>query len=799
MRNMQRIGARISLPIVTATIVFSLALYFVAGQTIGHLMESNLDHLGRSKATDIAANEKRIAQEMVAQAALFSRAKPVLAAYDVAWQGNLTDANDPQMELARKQLRDYFSSIQKGFKENNNGSPLRLHFHVPPARSLLRVWKQDQNKSDDLTSFRETVSTISSGGHQRILGVEVGRGGFEIRGIAPIVADNGKYLGSVEALSSYDPLVQYSVSNDREHIAVYMNKAFLPIAAELQDAGKHPIIGDSFVFVSSSNRQITDKLITADLLAKGQAGLQMTRVNDYLTTIFPIKDFSGKQVGVMAFVYNASDLYQQARTIEQGIVGLCIALLISVMAPLYFSVRSVTLPIKRTVAMLKDIAEGEGDLTKRLQILKKDEIGELAQWFNIFLGKLERIVRDFGSKAHSLRLSSDDLSSIAQQLSNTTQESSAKSGRVAQGSEAMSANMSSVAAASEEAATNVNAVASAVEEMAATVKEIASNSENARAIAQKAAAGAETASKKVNKLGADVDDIGKVTEVITEISEQTNLLALNATIEAARAGEAGKGFAVVANEIKELAKQTALATGEIKGKIDAIQASTGDTVREIDAILAVINDVNAIVAAIATAVEEQSAATSEISSNLSQASLGIQEVNQNVVAVSVVTGEISTDIGGVSEASEEMNIVSAQLTTHARDLLKLSERLSEVVDRFRTEDASFDVGKVKMAHMQWRSRLEAVLNGKEALRPEEVSSDHECEFGKWYYGPQGQALNNRPAYAEVGAHHAQVHQYARQIAELVKQGNKAQAETMMQEFERVREAFFKALDELYLG
>ena len=101
--------------------------------------------------------------------------------------------------------------------------------------------------------------------------------------------------------------------------------------------------------------------------------------------------------------------------------------------------------------------------------------------------------------------------------------------------------------------------------------------------------------------------------------------------------------------------------------------------------------------------------------------------------------------------------------------------------------------------MLFRSRLEAVLNGKEALRPEEVSSDHECEFGKWYYGPQGQALNNRPAYAEVGAHHAQVHQYARQIAELVKQGNKAQAETMMQEFERVREAFFKAMDELYLG
>lgn len=798
MKNMQKIGVRIALPIAAATVIFSLALYVIAGRTIGRLMTSNLDHLGRSKAADIATSEKRIAGEMLAQAALFSRAKPVLAAYNTAHQGKLSDAGDPQMELARQQLREYFASIEKGFKENNNGSALRLHFHVPPARSLLRVWKKDQNKSDDLTSFRETVTAISGGGHQRIVGVEVGRGGFEIRGIAPILAENGTYLGSVESLSSYDPLVQYGVSNDQEHIAVYMNKAYLNIATELQDAAKHPIIGDSFVFVSSSNRQITDKIVSPEMLAGGQAGLRMARINDYYTTLFPIKDFSGKQVGVMAFVYNAAELYKQARQIEQGLIGLCLALLLAVIVPLLFSVRSVTIPIARTAAMLKDIAEGEGDLTSRLKILKHDEVGELAQWFNIFLDKLERIVRDFGSKAHSLRLSSDDLSAIAGQMAHTTQDSLAKSARVALGSEAMSGNMSSVAAASEEAATNVNAVASAVEEMAATIKEIAVNSEQARVIAAKAAASAETTSEKVNRLGADVDDIGKVTEVITEISEQTNLLALNATIEAARAGEAGKGFAVVANEIKELAKQTAMATGEIKGKIDAIQASTGDTVREIDAILTVINDVNNIVGGIATAVEEQSVATAEIAANLSQASQGIQEVNQNVAEVSVVAGEISQDITGVNIASDEMHIVSAQLTSHASDLLKLSERLAEVVDRFRTEKASFDIGKVKKAHMQWRSRLEAVLNGKEALRPEEVTSDRECEFGKWYHGPEGQALSDRPYFAEVGEHHAKVHQYAKQIAELAKQGNKDKAAALMLEFEKVREEFFKALDELYL-
>ena len=799
MKKMQKIGTRLLLPITAVTVLFSVALYVVADRTIGQLMERNLEQLGRSKVADIASSEQRIANEMLAQAALFSRAKPVLAAYATAHRGKLDDEGDQHLEQARQQLRDYFSSIEQGFKENSDNKALRLHFHVPPAQSLLRVWRKNQNKSDNLASFRETVTTISRGSHQRIVGVEVGSGGFEIRGIAPIFSESGQYLGSVESLSSYDPLVQYGVSNENEHIAVYMNKAHLPIAKELQDAAKHPIVGDAFVFVSSSNRQITDAVITPELLAGGQAGMRMARVGDNFTTLFPVKDFSGKQVGVMAYVHNATDLYQQMRTIGQGLVGLCLALLLAVILPLYFSVRSVTIPIQRTAAMLKDIAEGEGDLTKRLQILKKDEVGELAQWFNLFLDRLERIIRDFGSKAHSLRLSSDDLSAIAQHLSKGTEDSFDKSVRVASGSESMSTNMASVAAASEEASLNVNAVATAVEQMSATVKEIAVNSENARVIAQKAATGAAVASDKVNRLGVDVDDIGKVTEVITEISEQTNLLALNATIEAARAGEYGKGFAVVANEIKELAKQTATATGEIKGKIEAIQASTGETVSEIERISKIIYDVNELVTTIATAVEEQSVATAEIATNLSQASQGIQEVNQNVAAVSMVTGEITKDIVDVNRASEEMNIVSTQLTSHARDLFTLSERLSEVVDRFKTESASFDIGKVKAAHMQWRSRLEAVLNGKEALRPEEVTSDHECEFGKWYFGPEGQGLKSSPHFAVVGEHHAKVHQHAKQIAELVKLGKKGQAASLMQDFERVREEFFKALDELYLN
>jgi methyl-accepting chemotaxis protein len=587
------------------------------------------------------------------------------------------------MESARRQLRDYFASIEKGYRQTHNGQSLRLHFHVPPARSLLRLWKKNQHKSDDLSSFRHTVAVISSGSHEPITGIEIGRGGFAIRGIAPVIADNGKYLGSVESLSTYDPLVKYSVSSDKEYIAVYMNKEFLPIATRLQDASKNPIIGDQFVFVSSTDKQITDSVLTPDLLSDGQAGLKSARMGDYYTTVFPVKDFSGKQIGVMAHVYNAGDLYGMMRKIQWGIAALCITLLAAIIIPLSFSVRSVTVPIKRTVAMLRDIAEGEGDLTKRLEIIKKDEIGELANWFNTFLAKLQGMIRKISDNSGVVDRSSMEFSEIASQLSAGAGETSGRADNVATAAEAMSTNLNSVAAAMEESSANASMVATAAEEMTATINEIAQNAEKARSVADRAVQQAGVASQQMDGLGQAALDIGKVVETITEISEQVNLLALNATIEAARAGEAGKGFAVVANEIKELAKQTSAATLEIKEKIENIQGSTEGTVKGIDEISQVIANINEIVGTIATAVEEQSAATREIAGNISQASQGIQEVNENVGQSSAVAAQITDDIAVVNQSSSEIANSSDQVKVSAEDLKRMAAELNGIVGSFK--------------------------------------------------------------------------------------------------------------------
>jgi methyl-accepting chemotaxis protein len=344
---------------------------------------------------------------------------------------------------------------------------------------------------------------------------------------------------------------------------------------------------------------------------------------------------------------------------------------------------SITKPIENTVNVVKDIAEGEGDLTSRLEVRSNDEVGELAKWFNTFVDKLQAIIKDIAGNAEVLHNAASDLSNLSDHMSSGANNMSSKSNTVSASTEEMSSNMNSVASACEQTSTNVNMVATAAEEMTATINEIAQNTEKARTMSGEAVTKSGSASEKVDELGKAAQEIGKVTETITEISEQTNLLALNATIEAARAGEAGKGFAVVANEIKELAKQTAEATGEIKGRINGIQGSTAGTVTEIAGISKVINDVNEIVSTIATAIEEQSATTREIAGNVARASQGIQEVNENVAQSSSVAGEIANDISDVNQSAGEMTNSSSQINVSAEELNTLAVQLKEMVGRFK--------------------------------------------------------------------------------------------------------------------
>ncbi|TWI72993.1 methyl-accepting chemotaxis sensory transducer with Cache sensor [Desulfobotulus alkaliphilus] len=348
-----------------------------------------------------------------------------------------------------------------------------------------------------------------------------------------------------------------------------------------------------------------------------------------------------------------------------------------------FVVRSIVSPINAAVAGLKDIAEGEGDLTMRLKINTRDEVGELARWFNTFVEKLQGIMRDIGSGVHTLSSSATQLSDIADETSKGVQDVSERSGNVAAASEEISATIDMSVSSLEESSSNTNLLATASEEMSATISEIAQNAGKARSISSDAADRAASMSDHMGNLKTAANAIGKVIETITDISEQVNLLALNATIEAARAGDAGKGFAVVANEIKELARQTASATQDIREKIEDIQNTTVTTVKEVGDITKVINEVSDVVGNIAAAVEQQSTAASEVAGNVAQVSRGIESVHEGATQNATVIQETTKDIAGITHAMEEIKNKGVQVSESAGELSKLSVSLQKLVSQFK--------------------------------------------------------------------------------------------------------------------
>jgi methyl-accepting chemotaxis protein len=410
-------------------------------------------------------------------------------------------------------------------------------------------------------------------------------------------------------------------------------------------------------------------------LAMGEGVDKFDSMRGHINKLTEIVDADAAAAGSgAASAFNRLKMILAAITFGSILVGGALTMFIS---------NGITSPLGRMIHMLRDIAEGEGDLTRRIADQSGTETQELAEWFNLFVGRVHSIIKDVAQNSGQLNAASGNLLNLAGNLKNSSTMMTGKSNTVAAAAEQMSANMNSVAAAMEEFAVNIGTVATSSEEMTSTIEEISTSTGKAKVITGQAVAAAGKASVQVNELGVAAQDIGKVTETIAAISSQTNLLALNATIEAARAGEAGRGFAVVANEIKELAQQTARATEEIRDKIQGIQQTTGQTVLEIGQISTVIHDVDTIVGSIAAAVEEQSVTTRDIAGNVGQASTGVQQVNENIAQADTVIRSIAKDVAAVSTSSEEVASTAQSMHEHSGTLATLAGNLDSVVNTFK--------------------------------------------------------------------------------------------------------------------
>ena len=319
---------------------------------------------------------------------------------------------------------------------------------------------------------------------------------------------------------------------------------------------------------------------------------------------------------------------------------------------------------------MDDIASGEGDLTKRFDLTSRDELGQLANSFNLFLGKMHGLIVTVAQTTHQVSSAAAELDSTAGRMAIGTEEVASQAETVAAAGEEMTATSTNIAHNCMIAAEGAKRATQAAVTGAAVVQETVHGMSR---IAERVRESAKT----VESLGARSDQIGEIIGTIEDIADQTNLLALNAAIEAARAGEQGRGFAVVADEVRALAERTTRATGEIGNMIKSIQSETRSAVgameggvREVEKgtseaaksgealqdIIAQIENVTQQVNQIAVAAEEQTATTSEISSNIQQITGVVHETAKGAQQSAAAAGQLSDLAEGLQRVVNQFKL-----------------------------------------------------------------------------------------------------------------------------------------------
>jgi methyl-accepting chemotaxis protein len=333
-----------------------------------------------------------------------------------------------------------------------------------------------------------------------------------------------------------------------------------------------------------------------------------------------------------------------------GLIGLALVVAISLTA-----LGRVMKPLTNQLQLLRDLAEGEGDLTKRLDDASKDEFGGIGRWFNLFVAKLQGTVGEVAGTSLQVAAAARQLHATADQIASGTDRVALQAGTVATACEEMAATSSDIAQNCQRAAGSAKHASASAQSGGIVVKETIDGM-------LRLASQVKGAARTVEDLGARSDQIGAIVGTIEDIADQTNLLALNAAIEAARAGEQGRGFAVVADEVRALAERTTKATREIGEMIKTIQNETKGAVaameegvkevergttasvksgQALDDILQQVNDVEMQIDQIATAVEEQTATTAEITNNIQQMTDEVHNAAREAAETAEASGQLS--------------------------------------------------------------------------------------------------------------------------------------------------------------
>ncbi|WP_281557112.1 HAMP domain-containing methyl-accepting chemotaxis protein [Thalassomonas sp. RHCl1] len=349
------------------------------------------------------------------------------------------------------------------------------------------------------------------------------------------------------------------------------------------------------------------------------------------------------------------------------IVGLILLILMSVLGT--YIAKAISHSVVSIEASLKELAEGDGDLTNQLHVTSEDELGSVVKYFNNFTQMLRGIVQEIVNVVNPLANSAQELSAKVQQVESNVGEQTSVAETTKQSMEEMQLSVADITKSASQAADAANAgEIEANESMAKVEQSLAVSTELTKDI--------ETASDVVNQLAQDSQNMNKILDVINGIAEQTNLLALNAAIEAARAGEQGRGFAVVADEVRSLASRTALSTTEIRELLDKLISAASLSVKSMNEASEKANNNEVISREMGESLDKIKHQIEHISSMNGQIAAATEQ--QSVVADVVVNNieEMYLKFSQTSEAVNEMRNVASGLDNNA---VKLDQATSKFI------------------------------------------------------------------------------------------------------------------------
>ncbi|MEZ4651096.1 MAG: methyl-accepting chemotaxis protein [Candidatus Eisenbacteria bacterium] len=334
-------------------------------------------------------------------------------------------------------------------------------------------------------------------------------------------------------------------------------------------------------------------------------------------------------------------------------------------------VRSIRNPIRSLVERMQDIAEGDGDLTLRVDDSRGDELGELGRWFNTFVGKVHDIVRDVYRSSVEVASAATEIAASSEEMANSLELQSQQVGSINRAVEQMNQSAGLAASKVQVARSEATDAGAVAQEGGGIVRETIAEMQ---AIEDAVSSSAHS----VKELGDRSAEIGRITSVIQDIADQTNLLALNAAIEAARAGEHGRGFAVVADEVRQLADRTTTATREIAESITAIQTETKRAVERM----------TLGTEQVARGMEQSSRAGESLTQIVSKAS-AVEQVVTEIASMIEQQAASSSDIVGSTETMRASSMEAYQGSHQAAEaaglLSEKAEELQRLVSAFKLD------------------------------------------------------------------------------------------------------------------